>query len=315
MRQYVIYPRLQRRRAVASPEGDMGRLASLPFWCGDNALHLRHPDDYADNGCCVNHAIGLPVHPATKKPMPLTPYQVDVFEQATGRTAGAEPGPRADPERPRLIHNLKARQMGFTEIFLRIMFFECLHHYAGSKVGIMAATNGRLARQDLRRFAALWRPFPSCVERWPTAGLMRLANGTTIEAFPASEEAMTGDTKYKCIMLDEAAKWRLVDDLPVFNSIMPIVRTNAADLWLISTPKGPVKMFYDVYKEPGDFRQLKYDIWAAEGNMYTKQEIEHLLATSNEDPEQEYLCKFTLGRDAVFGEVLESERDEVEEWH
>lgn len=215
---------------------------------------------------------------------------------------------------PLLIHLNKGRQMGFTEIVLRVILHLCFTRYAGANVGIIAATNGSLAKKDLRRLARLFKSIPQVVEQWIKNNTIRLVNGTVIEAFAASEEALTGDTKYKCIFMDEAAKWRIVDDTPVFNSILPIIRTNGADLLLISTPKGPMKMFYKIHEKPGDFELHEYDIWSTEGNLYTHDEIQTMLDNAQEDPNQEYLCQFTIGKDSIFGPVTDEDRYEGTEW-
>ena len=281
-------------------------LASLPFWCygkGD-----------AQN-CCLTHRVGLPRHPATKQPMPLTPYQVEFFEEVVNHKKPKHGQSTVDALRdPHFFHLNKGRQMGFTEIVLRVIQYFCLHDYAGSKVGIIAATNGSLAKKDLRRFVRLFSNVRELMQSY-SGNIVKLANGTSIEAFPASEESMTGDTNYKCIFMDEAAKWRVTDDTPIFNSITPIVNTNGADLFLVSTPKGPIKMFYEIHKNPKEYKKLEYDIWRAEGNLYTKKQIEIMIATAQEDPNQEYLCKFTYGKNAVFGEITPDMYDAVElEW-
>lgn len=139
---------------------------------------------------------------------------------------------------------------------------------------------------------------------------MKLINGTVIEAFSASEEAMTGDTKYKCIFLDEAAKWRLVDDTPVFNSVEPIIRSAGGDLFLVSTPKGPIKIFYKIHSaKKTEYDRLEYDIWKCEGNLYTTEEIKSMLSSTTSDPNQEYLTKFTIGEDSILGEITDKDRD------
>jgi len=114
--------------------------------------------------------------------------------------------------------------------------------------------------------------------------------------------------------MDEAAKWKLVDDTPVFNSILPIVRTNGADLYLVSTPKGPVKMFYSINEDPEDFVKFKYDIYETVGNLYTKLEVDSMISSSKEDPEQEYLCKFKIGKDSIFGTVSAEDQQGKTEW-
>lgn len=287
-------------------------LQKQPFWCRDTKLHLEDPDNYHLKGCCFNHSIGLPQHPADKKPMPLTPYQVDFTDKVMEARRKAN---LLTPPGPVKIHLNKGRQMGFTEIVLRYQFYQVFHGYAGWKIGIIAATNGKLAYKNLRRFHHLTKRIPWILEDKFRGTTLSFVNGTTAEAFPATEEAITGDTKYACILMDEAAKWRTLDDLPIFNSIIPIINTNAADLFLVSTPKGKRKMFYAIEKDPGEYIKLKYDIWEAMGNMYTRQQIEKILTQSKEDPDQEYLCKFTEGRNAVFGDITSEMRDDdLFEW-
>ena len=312
-----IYPRLEYRKeqeAKKKQDTNLGglelceRLGALPFWCGDTTLHLTK-ENYHEDYCCLTHAVGLPEHPGTGQAEPLTPFQVDFFNAVN--KAVAQPDGMSVTEWKRLAHKFhlnKGRQMGFTEIVLRVIQYYCFNRYAGYKVGIIAATNGKLAGKDLRRFYRLFAKIPTVLTGTPKSNVIQLVNDTTVEAFPASEEALTGDTNYKCIFMDEAAKWKLVDDTPVFNSVMPIVRSNGSDLFLVSTPKGPLKMFYKIYKDPQDFVMLEYDIWAAEGNMYTKTQIENMIATSKEDPNQEYLCKFTIGQDSIFGLIGDDDR-------
>ena len=261
MRQITVYPIQE-----SSSDGDsvdaeyILRCAALPFWCYDDHLHERMPN-YRENGCCFTHTVGLPRIPKTGEELPLTEYQIEFAEIVINN--------RRNYHEARKYHLNKGRQMGFTEIVLRVIQYLCLHEYAGYKVGIIAATNGDLAKKDLRRFERLFRYVQPLVKQWRTNNKMILNTGTEIEAFRASEEAITGDTFYKGIFMDEAAKWKNRDDKPLFNSIMPIINLNGADLYLVSTPKGPVKTFYEIHKKPRDFIKLVYDIWRTEGNLYT----------------------------------------------
>jgi len=305
------------RKGVADqkPSELLKMLSKIDFWCYNDTLHLENPN-YHEEGCCLTHMVGLPRHPATKQEMPLTPYQVDFFEQIM--KAVAQPKGMSDDDWKRLAHMFhvtKGRQMGFTEIVLRFIQYFCFNRYAGSNIGIIAATNGKLADKDLRRFARLFKRIPKVVLQGMKNHTFKLINNTVVEAFPASEEAMTGDTNYACIFMDESAKWKLVDDTPVFNSVLPIVRSNGSDFFLISTPKGPIKMFYKITQDPQEFVMLEYDIWEAQGNIYTTTQIEVLLATTKEDPNQEYLCKFTIGQDSILGVITEEDRSaDVTEW-
>ena len=291
------------------------QIAKMPFWCANETLHLMDPN-YKDKGCCLTHTVGLPKHPATQLEMPLTPYQVDFVKIVI--QAVTNPGKMSKEDWGRLhhaFHLLKGRQMGFTEIVLRLIQYFCFNRYAGRNVGIIAATNGELAKKDLRRLYRLFANIKSMLKGPLKGRIIEVINNTVVEAFPASEEALTGDTDYACIFMDESAKWKLVDDTPVFNSVLPIVRMNGADFFLISTPKGPIKMFYKIHKDPQEFVMMKYDIWAAEGTLYTKPQIEKMLATTKEDPNQEYLCKFTIGEHSILGVVTKEDIDDnLTEW-
>lgn len=308
-----------KKRAVSSDASTaelLEFLSKVDFWCGNDYLHIENPDYQKGCTCCMGHIVGLPRHPATKLEMPLTHFQVDLFNRILKAVTQPEHMNKEEWDRlHHMFHINKGRQMGFTEIILRIIQFFCFSRYAGSNVGIIAATNGKLANKDLRRFGRLFKAIPKVVAQGVKSSTFKLVNNTTIEAFPASEEAMTGDTNYACIFMDESAKWKLVEDRPIFNSILPIVRSNGADLFLVSTPKGPLKMFYKITKDPQEFMMFEYDIWNAEGNIYTKPQIEQLLASTKEDPNQEYLCKFTIGEDSILGAITDDERsDKVVEW-
>lgn len=299
------------------------KLSHLKFWCGNNTLHITNTDYTHTAECCFTHVVGLPRHPATNEEMPLTPYQIEFFNEIHSRVEFSKKNQKkfnikTETEWMRkyhLFHINKGRQMGFTEIVLRIMQFYCFTRYAGYKVAIQAGTTGSLAQKDLRRFARLFLNIKPVVKQWIKTRTFELVNDTIVESFSASEEAMTGDTRYKCIFQDESGKWRLVDDMPVFNSIMPIVKSAGGDLFLVSTPKGPTKMFYEIHKEPGDFIKLKYDLWRTKDNLYTEAEIRKKLETvTGEDPNQEYLCQFTLGKDSIFGVVVQEDMQGKDEW-
>lgn len=309
-----------------SPEHEAGlqlceELKTLPFCCDDETLHIKNPDYQSTARCCHSHIIGLPTHSATGEVMFLTPYQLDFANKVIhGRDNF---GNAIEKLRGSLkMHIKKGRQMGFTEIVLRLILFFCFTRYAGANIGIIAATNGSLARKDLRRFARLAKPISPVVEHWvkntKEGVCLRLVNDTVIWAFSASEEAMTGDTKYKCILMDEAAKWRLTEDKPVFNSIMPIVKTNGADLYLVSTPKGPIKSFYkiDMEGEESGFVFFVYDIYETVGNLNTKAEVDEMVnaSSSAEDPKQEYLCEYVAGSDSIFGTVTAQDMQGKKEW-
>jgi len=247
-----------------------------------------------------NELIGLPKHPATFEAMELMPYQKNFFKSVTYTSN-------------HLFHVNKSRQMGFTELILRILAYRCFNKYKGGKIVIIAGTREKTTKKIMLRFKELFRNIPHTIKKSTDALVLELTNGTVIEGLPANPEAITGDTKIKCIFMDEAAKWNLVEDIAVMNAIKPIVDTNNSDLFMISTPKGPRGFFYNIDIEENDFQKFTYDIWEAVGSIYTDEKAEEMLADTVLDTDQEYLNKYTTGRDSIWGAVTDEHRSDEEE--
>ena len=292
----------KKKKSQVDVESYLSQIPKL-FYCGNETLHKAESYVPRKATCCFTHLVGLPEHPATFIPAPFTPYQVDFFNKID------------ETEEYHKFHLNKGRQMGFTELILRIIQFRCFNKYAGARIIIITGTREKTTKKIMGRLKVLFRNIPHTVIKNKDAMTIEVINDTVIEGLPASEEAITGDTKIKCIFMDESAKWKLIDDTPVLNSILPIVRTNKSDLFLISTPKGPRGLFYKIYKDnTNGFMKLEYDIWHCKGNLYTETEIEEMLATTTEDPNSEYLCKFTVGEDSIFGKVEDEDHQDIEMW-
>jgi len=238
-----------------------------------------------------NERVGLPQHPDTLVRQPLTECQMHFYNNYV------------PPDKPAWILLNKARQCGWTETVLRILAYHGFHKYAGRKIGIVAGTNQKTTRQIFGRLRELFKPLPHLVlyDRPMELGLV---NGTEYHAGAANVETFTGWTKFGAFFMDEAAKWDLIDDRPVLNAMLPIARSNGSDVFMISTPKGPRGFFYhiDMGEWGGDkFSRIKYDIYEAGGELYTLDQIEEMIAATDVDPDQEYMCKYTSGRESVWG--------------
>lgn len=252
-------------------------------------LQEEIPSDFVK----FNELIGLPRHAATFKTMPLMPFQTGFFELVHN-------------SKHNKFHVNKARQIGFTELCIRIILYESFHKYKGGKILIIAGTRSDTTRDIFNRMYELCRSIDSHIDI-KGANYIRFKNGTEIKGLPANPEAATGLTKIKCILLDEAAKWDLKDDWPVMNAIMPIVRSNKSDLIMISTPKGPRGFFYEIDRGDNDFVKKMYDIYSVQGLLYSKEEIDAMIKSSVEDPNQEYLNQYVAGRDSIFGDEFKEE--------
>ncbi len=258
-------------------------LSKLSFYCGKKQKQ----------NCCFTHLVGLPKSPSTYNPMPLMPYQTQFFKTI-------------DNPRYHKFHVNKSRQMGMTELVLRIIQYRAFTKYAGGKVIIIAGTREKTTKKLMQRLKELFRNIPNVIQKSDDLSI-KLYNGTTFEGLPARAEAILGDTKIKAIFMDEASKWYMTDDEPVMNAVKPIVDINKSDLFMISTPNGPKGFFYKIERDTNDFMKIKYDIYQAVGFLYTQQEAEEMLKDTAVDTDQEYLNQYTTGKNSVFGTVLDDE--------
>ena len=265
----------------------------LSFWC-NNLLPQNEK-------CCITHLSELPRHPDTLIQMPFTPYQLE-FKKL------------ADDNLHSKFQINKPRQSGFSEIILRMFQDRAFKTYSTKSIKYVVGTREKTTKKMFVRLKDLFRKIPDVVENNSDSLYLELKDGTNFEGLPASVEAVTGDTKIAGVAMDEAPKWNLIDDRVVLNAYVPIVRTNKADLFLFGTPKGPRGFCYEIEMDPiVDYIKYKYDIWATEGNLYTREEIELMLADRTMDVDQEYLNKYTTGRDSIWGEVTPEHRSDEEE--
>ena len=267
----------------------------LQFWCGQLTTDKEK--------CCITHLSELPRHPDTLQQMPFTPYQLE-FKGIVDR----------NPKRK--FHTNKARQTGFSEIVLRIFQDRSFKIYSKKSIKYVVGTRELTTKKMIRRLKDLFKKIPDVVENNADKLHFELKDGTDFEGLPASTEAVTGDTKIAAVALDESAKWNKIDDREVLNAYIPIINTNKADLFMFSTPKGPRGFFYNIDEgtdRDNDYIKYRYNIWATEGKLYSTEEIEKFLADTSMDTDQEYLNKYTTGRDSIWGEVTDEHRSDEEE--
>jgi len=245
-----------------------------------------------------NELIGLPRHPQTMLQRPLTSIQKTFIKTYM------------HPKRQVKIHLNKARQCGWTEIILRYLAYQCFFKYAGKKIIIIPGTREKTTKEIYGRFRDLFNRISDNIV-YDGSLYMKLMNGTQIYGMPAAPESITGWTKIGCIFMDEAAKWNLVEDLPVINAILPIVRTNKSDVIMISTPKGPRGFFYNIeMNKESTFVKPIYDIHAGGQELYSDEERMDMINSSEEDPNQEYLNQYVAGRDSLYGKI--DDEDKIE---
>jgi len=193
--------------------------------------------------CCFSHKIGMPQHPATLQPMQYMSHQIEFIDYLT------------KDDRQKKIHVNKSRQIGFTEIVLRTIQYLSFHKYAGGKIMIIAGTREKTSKKIMQRFKLLFENIPQYIKSSNDL-ITELTNGTLIEALPSNSEAIRGDTKIKCVFIDEAAHFNRIDDSVVMDAVRPIIMTNKSDFFVISTPNGPQGFFYEIERSSNDYYMM-----------------------------------------------------------
>ena len=269
-------------------------IARLKFFCGKANRK---------NNCCFSHVVGLPCHPATLQPMKFMPHQLDLITQSM-------------EDRQVKFHINKSRQIGLTEIVLRIVQYHCFHKYVGGKILIIAGTREKTTKTVMNRLKMLFNEIRWTVKDDKHDLNIILNNGTEIEGKPSNSEAIRGETKIKAVVVDEAGHFNLVDDSVVLDAIEPILHTNKSDVFLVSTPRGQRGFFYELAMHENDYKKIQYDFTNAIGWIYTQKEMDEELKRTDIDVDQEYRCQFTSSRSSIFGVIKDEalEDFEVEEY-
>ena len=245
-----------------------------------------------------NELIGLPKHPATLEPMPLMKWQND-WQFTVWKVRN----------RWKKFHCRKGRQMGFTELMMRLFAYGGFNIYQKKKQFLVAGTREKTAKKNMVKLRALFNNIENQILDNGTDLWFKLKNGTEYEAIPATG-AIRGDTKIGAVGLDEAAHFKIIDDFPVLDAIVPIVESNESDLFLWSTPNGKARMFYHLDKgerSDNDYFKVEFPIWLTEGGLYSKEKILSMLAKKDVDVDQEYLCQYTTQRDSLFGDDFDED--------
>lgn len=286
-----------------------GRVKEIPDIPPESIGKKQIKHDIPDNFILFNELIGLPKHPHTNQIMPLMPYQTEFFKEV-------------HPTRQVKFHINKARQMGFSELVLRIIAYHSFFKYKGKQIIIIAGTGERLtATKLMRRFKMLFENIPEQVYGWTPGkrvidigpyNQLLLKNGTFIQALPSNSGAVRGDTKIGAIIMDEAAHFDAVDDSPVMDSVGPIVFTNQSDLFMLSTPNGRRGFFYNLSRDPQDYILRIFSYRETIGFLYASEDWDKELSRTDIDVEQEYKNQYTTTRRSYYGDVFATGEHEEE---
>lgn len=236
-----------------------------------------------------NKLIGLPKHPRTKKETALFQYELDILGLL-------------DKYGWLLIN--KARKIGISETVLRIIAFKCFYDYAAYQILLVAGNRVQHAQRLMRRFQKLFDKISDHVAE-KTADKLVLKNGTEIIALPSNDTALRGPERVKCIFLDEAAHFNIIDDSRVYDALAPNLDNTDGDFIIVSTPNGKRGMFYDLWTDKENrFYKLPLPYTVSLGLLLDEKIIKQKKRDRTIDFEQEYMCQFTSPKGAFITEDL-----------
>lgn len=267
------------------------RLAVLELKLKSKTRELVISSDYVK----FNEMIGLPLHPKTKQPTRIFNYQSE-FDRIINTYH-------------RVLLN-KSRKIGATEIGLRSVAKNCFDRYVGHDIMIVAGNRQRQADRLLERFDKLfWNGFTDLNgEKWNHSDIitkkasssLEFFNGTTIHTFPAVPEALRGSENVICVLLDEAAHFKLVDDRVIYDALEPNIANTEGDFICISTPNGRRGFFYDLWCEDNEYYKLAQPYTISYGLLLSESYIKSKKCDLRIDFEQEFNCQFTTTQNAAF---------------
>ena len=121
-------------------------------------------------------------------------------------------------------------------------------------------------------------------------------NRSRIVGVPAREDTVRGYSRVTLMLIDEAS--RVSDDL--YKAVRPMLAVGKGRLWLMSTPHGRHGFFHDEWHNGGAHWE-RVSVTAEQCPRIPPEFLEEERRTQGRAWfEQEYLCKFTQVREAVF---------------
>lgn len=196
------------------------------------------PEQLTSDPKQFNEAIGLPKHPVTRLPSPLTPYQLDIIGYQG---------------REQVIN--KANKIGVTEAILRRMVLKATVGDCKGYQLMLGAQDVNLAIENMSRLQRIFEEskiLNKFVRGQPTRKRLYLVDGTTFFVMPRRAAALRGWPLVKYIFYDEAAHYGLLDDEDFLAAGYARLANTQGYLDVVSTPFGPRGYFYRLCKAAED---------------------------------------------------------------
>ena len=268
------------------------------------SLRDASPDD--DKGGTVVSAlrfdefvklVGYPQKPRTGERLPLTPAQLKIYD-AIG----------TDGRKANWVCLTKSRQIGASRVVQYAAAYNSFKRYRGKKIIIVAGTNADTGQVLLDEVSTIYKPIRQYVKS-EKKGELTLNNGTQWLLGTTSPDYFRGISNAGLFICEESCFWSDKDQSPeqskFLNAIMPIVKTNGADIISLSSANGISNWHYGLmHSESKRWQKLIITILEGAVDLYSPEEVKEIMAEGTPGQnEQEFMCVESPGAESWFGEM------------
>ena len=268
-----------------------------PFWIKDPVEHEKE-FDLLKGKCCFNHIIGLPTTEDNVK-HPIFDYEIELFESMF-----LKPQPLNRNKRQWIK---KARGLGITEYFVRLVTWLCLFDDTrrGQQVMIITGPRLQIAKDIILRFKNLF--FWKLGIIFPYKDTVLYLNGIRIAAYPSHTTASyRGQEKVFFILVDEADFFPKNLQRQVRDVLQGYYPKSNPFVGMWSTPNEPFGLFHTIENE--EDAKCLYDRHAFNWlRGFQKIFSEEDIATAKMDPitfKREFDLEYAYGGGKIFSKEI-----------
>ena len=270
-----------------------------PFWIEDELEHERQFFE-TKGECCFNHIVGLPTKEDGSK-HPIFDYEIKLFK------AMFDPNNKQKLNRHKRQWIKKARGLGITEYFMRLVAWMCLYSdkYRGQQVMIITGPRIQIAKDLIRRFKNLF--FWKLGIILPYNETVLFLNGVRICAYPSHTTASyRGQEKVFFIMIDEADFFPKSIQRQVRDVLQGYFPKSNPYVGMWSTPNEPYGLFYNIETESDE--KCQYDRHQLSWKVgFKKIFSEDDIQTAKLDPitfKREFDLEYAFGLGRIFSQAV-----------
>jgi hypothetical protein len=252
-------------------------LKGLPFWI-DEVTNEEHEEirriTHENKGkdlCCFNHAVGLPKKRFKDgiKELPIFDYEMEIFNTM---------------QRNYKNFLRKPRGFGATTGINRYLGWDCINtgfKYVGYKIMYLAGVGGQSFAEEMisRLRNTFMQNYPEFIMSYYHTNDRQVINGVMFEAFPSQAiDSLRGYENVLWLVVDEADYFRGNEEKGLMGAILSYEEKSAGKIILLSTPRFPDGLFYNIEFETVDdykgWTKLLYDYTWGINKIYDPDFIE-----------------------------------------